>query len=67
MEIELPGKHLNGLRCLVIELWETHENVPYAKLKPLISKQVNVNEMDMLTEVGIRNSAQSAHLYVSTR
>ena len=54
VEIELPGRHLNGIRCLVIGLWETHENVPYAKLKPLISKQVNENEMDMLTDVGIR-------------
>ena len=54
VEINLPGKPLHGLRCLVIELWETQDDVPHAKLKPLIEKKVSVNVLDMLTTVGFR-------------
>jgi len=54
VEIKLPGRTLNGIRCLVIELWETEESVPYAKLKPLLKKEVSKNELRMLTKVGIR-------------
>ena len=54
MEINLPGRQLHGIRCLITELWETTTDVPYAKLKPLLIKEVDENALDMLTTVGIR-------------
>ncbi len=46
-------KQLHGVRCLVTELWETITDVPYAKLKPLLKKEVDSNVLSMLT-TGIR-------------
>ena len=55
VEINLPGKPLlHGIRCLVIELWETHDDVPYAKLKPLIEKKVSVNILEFLMTMGVQ-------------
>ena len=54
VEINLPGRQLHGIRCLITELWETTTDVPYAKLKPLLMKEVDENALDMLTTVGIR-------------
>ena len=54
VEINLPGRQLHGIRCLVNELWENTTNVPYAKLKPLVKKEVDEKMIDMLTTVGIR-------------
>ena len=54
VEINLPGRQLHGIRCLITELWETKTDVPYAKLQPLLIKEVDENALDMLTTVGIR-------------
>ena len=54
VEICLPGKPLNGVRCLVVGLWDTPDGEPYAKLKPLVDKQVDGQTKQMLLTVGVR-------------
>jgi hypothetical protein len=54
VEVDLPNRPIDGIRCIILELWETKESVPYAKLKPLMRKDVTDNMFEMLTTVGIR-------------
>ena len=32
VEINLPDRPIDGVRCVILELWETKESIPYAKL-----------------------------------
>ena len=54
VEVDLPNRPIDGIRCVILELWETKESVPYAKLKPLMREDVTDNMFEMLTTVGIR-------------
>ena len=40
VEINLPGKPLHGVRCLVIDMSDTPDVEVYINLKPLIDSQV---------------------------
>ena len=54
VEINLPGKPLHGVRCLVIGMWDTPDGEVYINLKPLIDSQVGEQSLQMLKEVGVR-------------
>ena len=54
VEIDLPDRPIDGVRCVILELWETKESIPYAKLKPLMDRDVTKNMLYMLTTVGVR-------------
>ena len=54
IEIDLPNRLIDGVRCVILELWETEESVPYAKLKPLMNRDVTKEMLKMLTTVGVR-------------
>ena len=32
VEVDLPDRPIDGIRCVILELWETKESIPYAKL-----------------------------------
>ena len=54
VEINLPMRALDGMRCIITELWDTPDGVPYAKLRLMQRKQISDQIQNMLTTVGIR-------------
>ena len=54
VEINLPGKPVHGVRCLVIGIRDTPIGEVYINLKPLIDSKVGKQSLQMLKEVGVR-------------